>query len=152
MFKEEYQKLFELIEKSEKDPQNFSLEEVLTEAAVFFEELRKTYPIASMEERQVMLEMMQTLHKKLQLVSKKLSESTGMTEEEFRVYSENPSNFPPEQWHLIQETRKTLFDSARKLSQALEQEQQSSPDVQAPRSKPIRNPTKRAKRKDWKKS
>lgn len=155
MFKEKYQRLLDLIAQSQEN-QSFSLEEVLGEAVLFFEELRKTYPSASKEAREEMIEMMGTLHARLQEVSKSASQAMGMTEEEFQAYGDNPSHFTPEQWRMVQETRRRLYDSARKLSESLEAEKRSQPvqnkKVIPPSSRPIRAPTRRAKRSEWKKS
>lgn len=153
MFKEEYKKLLGLIEESQ-EGQGVNLEEILEESVRFFEELRKSYPSAPKEQREEMLKMMGTLHARLQEISKKVSESAGMSEEEFLAYSENPSHFTPEQWQLVQETRKRLYDSARKFTQALETKSktQALPSQGAKITRPIRAPTRRSRRGDWMKS
>lgn len=155
MIKEEYKKLLALLEAS-KDAKNFNLEELLKEAVRFFEQLRSSFPTAPKEQRQEMVEMMSTLHGKIQEISKTVTEASGMTEEELYAYSENPSNFTPEQWRLVQDTRKDLYDSARKLSQAINEQRkaQAGPGSETPiaHPRPIRGPTKRAKRSEWKKT
>ncbi len=153
-FREEYQKLLLLLEKSQ-TLQGFSLEEILSEAVLFFEELRKSFPTAPPEERQEMVEMMNQLQQKLQEVSAEASASSGMNEQEFFAYSENPSNFSPEQWNLVQETRRRLYDSARKFSESLGHEKKAqAPDSESHKKqpRPIRGATKRSRRSEWKKT
>lgn len=153
MIKDEYEKLLRLFDIS--DSKDFNLEEVMQEAVLFFEELRKSYPGASKEEKQEMVLMIGNLHAKLREVAKRASESSGMTEEQLYEYSENPNNFSPEQWRLVQETRRKLYDSARKLTDAADREKKAqSPGSQAakPAARPIRSPMRRARRSDWTKS
>lgn len=156
MFKDEYKKLLSMLEGS-KDLKNFNLEEMLKECVQFFEVLRAAYPSALKEERQDMLHMMTTLHAKLQEMSKELTKASGLTEEELYAYSENPSNFSPEHWRLVQESRKNLYESAKKFTQAVEEQKKlSSPGAAkpavAPASRSIRSATRRTKRSGWTKT
>lgn len=149
MIKEEYKKLLEMIEMSE-DPTKISLEEILKEAVVFFEALRKEFPKAPKEEREEMIQMMTHLHSRLQEVSTKAAEASGMSEDDLTAYAENPSNFTPEQWQAVQETRRNLYDSARKFSSALEKEKEGeAPQGEIPKKKTVRPRTRRSRRKDW---
>lgn len=146
MIKQEYERLLGLLEQGEKG----KLEEILREAVVFFEALRKQFPTATKEEREEMVHMMTHLHSKLQEVSKTAAESSGMTEDELTAFAENPSNFTPEQWQLVQKTKKELYDSARKFSSSMTE--QPSDNKELPKKKPFHSPTRRAKRQDWTKS
>ncbi|NGX38524.1 MAG: hypothetical protein K1000chlam2_01698 [Chlamydiae bacterium] len=150
MFKDEYKHLLELIEKTS-DPQAVSLEEILKEAVLFFETLRKEFPKAPKEEREEMIQMMTHLHAKLQETTKATAEAAGMSEDELSAFSENPSNFTPEQWQEVQSTKRQLYDSARKFSSTLEEKKQPTDD-QKPKKKPVRSKARRGKRKDWMKS
>lgn len=156
MIKDEYHKLLKLIDESE-DLKNINLENILKEAVLFFDELRKTYPAASKEERQEIVRMMTHLHSKMQDISKKIAQSTNMTEEELMAYTENPSNFTGEQWASVQETRRKLYDSAHKFSQALEAEKKAKAPEDKDLTKkaapyPFRRSTRRTRRSDWTKS
>lgn len=144
MIKKEYERLLGLLEQGER----VKLEEVLQEAIVFFETLRKEFPNAEKEEREEMVQMMNHLHSRLQEVAKITAEASGMTEEELNSYAENPSNFTPEQWQLVQKTRRELYDSARKFSSTMT----DKPSAEEPKKKTVKFPTKRAKRQDWTKS
>lgn len=152
--KEEYTKLIKLLDQS-LDPEKFKLEDVLQEAVVFFDELRRVYPTAPKEERDEIMQMMQELHGRLQDVSQKVIEATGMSEEQVAEYSENPSNFSPEDWQLMQKTRGELYQSARKFSEALETDKKTQPpepEGKKPVKRPIRSSAKRARRSRWTKS
>ena len=152
MFKEEYEKLLALLEEGI-DLEKMNLEDVLKEAVLFFEELRKEFPNAPKEEREEMIQMMTHLHAKLQEVSKKTAEASGMTEDELSVFAENPSNFTPEQWREVQTTKRKLYDSARKFSSTLEEKKKKEGESpKEGKKKPIRPRTKRGRRKDWMKS
>ena len=150
MIKKEYQRLLKLLAKSE-NLKEFNLEETLKEAVVFFEELRKTFSSAPKEEKEEMIQMMTTLHEKLQQISKKTADESGMTEEELAIFAENPSNFTPEQWQLVQESKRKLYDSARQFSSSVSSEERKpKADVEA--KKPRKKTAKRKSRKDWMKS
>lgn len=144
MIKLEYEKLLSMIESST-DYGKVSLEEILKEAVTFFEVLRKEFPGASKEQREEMIQMMTHLHTRLHEVSVETAKSAGMTEEELSVFAENPANFSPEQWQMVQETRRALYDSARKFSDVLEQGKQGP--VSSP--KPIKPKVRKSHRKDW---
>ena len=149
MFKDEYKRLLALIEKTS-DPQAVSLEEILKEAVQFFETLRKEFPKAPKEEREEMIQMMTHLHSKLQETTKSTAEAAGMSEDELAAFSDNPSNFTPEQWQEVQGTKRQLYDSARKFSSSLSEKR--STESKEIKKKPIRPKTRRGKRKDWMKS
>lgn len=127
------------------------LEEILQEAVVFFETLRVEFPKAGKEEREEMVHMMTTLHAKLQEVAKQSAAASGMTEEELNAYSEDPSNFSPEDWQLVQNTRRKLYDSARKFSGAMEEQGEGAPQS-TPKRKGVRPKTRRAKKSGWTKT
>jgi len=150
MIKQEYQNLLGRLEQA-LDNKSVALEEILRDAVSFFDSLRQEFPKAPKEEREEMIQMMTQLHAKLQEVSKKTAEDSGMTEEELAIFADNPSNFTPEQWQLVQGTKRKLYDSARKFSASLETEKGAG--EAAPKKGAIRPRTgRRAGRKDWKKT
>ncbi|MDN3505971.1 MAG: hypothetical protein P0S96_01935 [Simkaniaceae bacterium] len=146
MIKEEYKRLLSLVESCQ-DAEKVTLEDILKEAVVFFETLRKEFPKASKEDREEMIQMMTHLHARLQEVSRETAEASGMTEDELSSFAENPSNFTPEQWQVVQSSRRQLYDSARKFSSSLSKPEDA--DSKAPKKKPIRSKARRTKRKDW---
>ena len=152
--KEEYTKLMTLLNQT-LDPEKFKLEDVLKEAVVFFDELRRVYPTAPKEEREEIMQMMQVLHSRLQEISKEVIEATGMSEEEVAEYSENPNNFSAEDWQLMQKTRGELTKSARRFSEALEEEkgpQTPQPKGERPKKRPATSRARRARRSRWTKT
>lgn len=140
--KEQYEKLFQLIDKAN-DIKSFNLEDVLKEAVVLFDALRKEYPKASKEEKQELIEMMNKLYKHLQEMSKKMSEKTGMSEEEVASYSENPSNFSPEQWRIVQESKEKLTSSVQRFGSTLRETMPKKEPIKA--ASKVRTP----KRREW---
>jgi len=150
MIKKEYERLLHILEESAK-LEKVSLENMLKEAVVFFEMLRKTFPSASKEEKEEMMQMMNHLHDRLQEISKQTAEKAGMTEDELSAYAENPSNFSPDQWQLVRETKQKLYDSARKFTASMEKGTEELKG-QPPKKKPIKSRTRRSRRKDWTKS
>lgn len=153
MIKEEYKRLLGMLENSLR-PGGPSLEEILKEAVVFFETLRAEFPTAEKEEREEMIQMMSDLHSRLQQISKATAKASGMSEEELAAFAENPSNFSPDQWQIVQATKRKLYDSARKFSSSMNKEKREgqAPEGEAPKTKPIRKRTRRTKRSDWTKS
>lgn len=152
MFKEEYNRLLQMLENC-LNMDKVNLEDILKESVVFFETLRQEFPKASKDERDEMIQMMNHLHNKLQEVSKKTAEKAGMSEEDLSAYAENPSNFTPEQWEVVQASKRQLYDSARKFSSDLEEKKRGqATEGEQPKKKPIKSRTRRSKRSDWKKS
>ena len=151
MIKKEYERLLQLLNRAVGD-QSVPLEDILKEAVVFFEVLRKEFPAAQKEEREEMVQMMTDLHERLQQISKLTARASGMTEDELAAYSENPSNFTPEQWQLVQSTKRQLYDSARKFSASVEEKEgKKVPEGEKPK-KAMRPKTRRSRRKEWKKT
>ncbi len=150
MFKDEYKRLLKMIEESV-DLENVSLENILKEAVVFFEALRKEFPKAAKEEREEMIHMMTNLHNRLQEISQMTAKAAGMSEEELAAFAENPDNFTPEQWRMVQSSKRQLYDSARKFSSSLD-ESASKGEGPKPKKKSIKSKTRRTRRTDWKKS
>lgn len=150
MFKEEYEKLIRLIE------ERGNMEAILKEAVTFFEALRKTFPDASPEHKQEIIQMMSHLKAKLAEIAKKTAEEAGMSQEDLTAYAENPNNFTPDQWRMVQESKRKLYDTARKFSSDVAQKKKERSKgaepgkKEAPRS--IRGSTKRTSRKNWMKS
>ncbi|HSX03501.1 MAG TPA: hypothetical protein VLG76_02100 [Rhabdochlamydiaceae bacterium] len=136
--KEQYQKLFHLIEKAN-DDKSFKLEDVLREAVAFFDGIRMAYMKASKEEKEELLHMMNGLYRRLQETSKQIGEKVGMSEEGLKDYSENPNNFSPEQWKFLQESKNKLHGSVKALSKDLGVKSAKAATVARPkRSKVIR--------------
>jgi len=153
--KDEYEKLMKLLEESEEGASS-SLEEILKRAVNFFETLRKTFPSAEKEEKDEIIQMVNTLKKKLDEVAKKTAEKAGLSQDKLYEVSEDPSNYTPEQWHLMQETKRKLYDSARQLSSSMEEKRRAEGKAvteETPREKrPLRKVTRRSPRKKWMKS
>jgi hypothetical protein len=150
MIKKEYERLMQLVEKSAR--LEVSVEEILRESVGFFEKLRAEFPKAGKDQREEMIHMMTTLHERLQQVSKESAEGAGMSEEDLNAYAEDPRNFTPEQWQMVQETRRKLYDSARKFSATMDEQSRGILGERAPKRKSIKPQTRRAKRGDWTKS
>ena len=136
------------------DTEKVSLEDILKEAVVFFEVLRKEFPKAPKEEREEMIQMMTHLHTRLHEISKLTAEASGMSEDELSAFAENPSNFTPEQWQIVQSSRRELYDSARKFSSSIEKEKKKmeGTEEEKPTKKAIRPRARRKRKKDWLKS
>jgi len=148
--KEEYERLMLLIEDS---ADKVDLEKILKQAVDFFEQVRAVYPTASKEDREELIHMMTSLKTRLEEVSQKAAENAGMSQDELMALSEDPSNFTPEQWRLVQDTKRQMYDSARKFSASVDQQKRKKGTPPAPREKkPLRTPTRRRSRKDWMKS
>lgn len=154
MIKDEYERLIKLIEES-KEPS--SLELILKQAVVFFETLRAIFPTAEKEEKAEIVQMIGTLKAKIDQVARDAAAKAGMTPEKLTEISDDPSHYTPEQWRLMQETKRKLYDSARRLSATMEEKKKKEgtapPPKDLPREKrPMRPTTRRVARKKWTKS
>lgn len=52
--------------------------------------------------------------------SKRISERSGMTEEQLVAFAENPANFTADQWSSIQSSKEKIVDAGHDLAKTIE--------------------------------
>lgn len=148
--KEEYKKLLSILDKGV--GLEVSLEEVLKEATNFFQKIATKFPKASPEEQKEITEMVASLQDKFKEIAMASAKAAGMDSSKLEELSSNPENFSPENWQMMEEAKKEISKSARKLSSNLDKESRKSTEGDAkPKDKKPSN-IRRPKKSNWTKS
>jgi len=119
MLKDEFDRLLTLFNEAA-EGKTVNLEEVFKECLVFFEHIKEQITTGSAEDKQVALKMMGELYHQMIIVSKQISERSGMSEEQLMAYAENPANFSPAQWNSIQASREKIAKVGQDLAKTVE--------------------------------
>ena len=119
MLRDEFERLMKLFHEGA-DGKSISLEEVFTHSLEFFKDLKAKMEKGTPEERQEAMQMMAMLYTQIMEESKKISQKSGLSEEQLMTFAENPSNFTPEQWRAIQESRQKITQAGQELAKAIE--------------------------------
>jgi hypothetical protein len=139
---ENYKRLLDLLSQ-DAISKSANLDEVVREAYQFFEGVKQVFQTGTPEEKQEMIRLMREVYTKLATQSQKITDKTGMSEEELLNFSENPNNFSPEQWRLMQEVKKKMSESGRQISTIIRGKPSKTPgEHKAPKGKKPRKPHK----------
>ncbi len=125
MIKDEFNRLTKLFHEAAEGKQ-INLEEVFSESLAFFEHLKEQIAKGSIEEKKEAMAMMAEMYTKMMEDTKKICEQSGMSEEQLISFAENPSNFSPEQWQTIQESRDKIYKAGQNLAKTI-QDQRAPP-------------------------
>jgi hypothetical protein len=156
MLKDEFSRLMSLFaEAGEGKPVN--LEWLFAETFTFFEHLNLQLKNGTPDEKTDALRMMNEMHAELTRETKRICERSGLSEEQLEVSSENPSNYSPEQWKLIQEAKAkmgtaglALMDSVKDLNIPKTPGTKTLlPEPEAPKKQA---PPKKTKKSNWMRS
>lgn len=131
--------------------QKVNFEEMMSDTALFFEKVQIELEKGSPEEKQELLDMMEKMYKKLNEESERISKEAGMSEQELMAYSENPDNFSPMQWMLLEHTKKSMKKSGRQITKLLSGEKTSAKEPSASET-PKKKGARVAKKGSWMKS
>ena len=93
--------------------------EVFEQSAAFFERFNYIMKEGTLDEKRRMLEELQELQRVVQEETAKLSDTTGLSEEELKAFAENQSNFSEDQWNMIQSTKGRIEKNAGEVSNLL---------------------------------
>ncbi len=118
MLRDEYNRLMSLFAESA-EGKKVNLDEVFHESIGFFEHLTLQLKTGSLDEKTDALMMMSELYTQMQLQTKKICESTGLSEEQLAAYTENPNNFSPSQWELMKDARTKMTDAGKDLGRVM---------------------------------
>lgn len=140
MLKDEFDKLLALFEKGSKG-KSVDMNEVLEQSLLFFDDLQKEFQTASPEDRESILAMMNKMYEKIQAESQRITEKTGMTEDQLIAYSDNPKNFSADQWFKIQETKKKMMKTGRSINKILQPKEE--------KAHPPKKSISKIKKKNW---
>jgi hypothetical protein len=158
--KEEFNKLMALL-KQHQEGKQVNLDELLKASTVFFKHLQDAFLTANPEDKKEILHMVNEMYAAMAAQARQLSKSSGMTQEDIAGYVQNPNNFTPEQWRLMEESRKEIMEASRGISDHLRKfaaEQKSQPGGPASSPPPSstkgekKPPSTRPKKDKWMKS
>ncbi|MGB7129039.1 MAG: hypothetical protein WBD50_08145 [Candidatus Rhabdochlamydia sp.] len=143
--KEECKQLSDLFHRAA-EGQSIDLQQVFAQSLQFFERLKVELKEEDPQRRQEAMAMLMEIYQHMIKDTKLICETSGMTEEQLVSFAENPTNFSPEQWASIQESREKISHAGQDLAKALEQ--LSFPQGE----KKPHDPTKKIKKSDWMRS
>ena len=123
------------------------LEAVFRQSAAFFEHLREQIAKGSPEEQKEAIRMMSELYAEMMAETKRISERTGLSEEQLASFAENPANFTPEQWNSLQASKDKILDAGSTLAKTVQNANKINEAA-----KPLKQEKKGPHKSDWMKS
>jgi hypothetical protein len=147
MIKDEFNRLTKLFHEAA-EGKTINLEEVFSQSLAFFEHLREQIAKGSDEERREAIAMMAEMYTRMMEDTKKICERSGMSEEQLLSFAENPSNFSPEQWQKIQESRDKIYKAGQNLARTIQDKGAGS----KPQKEEQKEKSKKPKKSQWMRS
>ncbi len=152
MLKDEFNRLMKLFHEAS-EGKSINLEEVFSQSLQFFEHLKDQIAHGSLEDKKAAMQMMSDMYTQMIAESKRISERSGMSEEQLVSFAENPANFTPEQWKAIQASKEKIMHAGTDLAKTLQNI--NKPPSTKPASTGEKKPhdkDKKHKKSDWMKS
>jgi len=151
MLKDEYNRLIKLFKNAEHE-KVANLDPIFTQAIELFERLKEQITHGTPEEQEEALHMLNDLHAQMILEAKRLTEKSGFSEEQLIAFSENPSNFSPEQWKTIQDSKNKIAEASQGIAQIFQDlDQKEIPDTKEG-TKKKKHKGKTSKKSQWMRS
>jgi hypothetical protein len=126
MLKDEYNRLIQLFrDGAEGKPIN--LAEVFSQSLEFFQHLKEQMQEGGPEEKKEAMAMMTELYQQMMTETRKITEKSGLTEEQLMAYAENPANFSADQWRQIQDSKQKIAQAGQDLSKVVQHLTQGAP-------------------------
>ncbi len=146
MLKDEFNRLIKLFQEGAEGKQ-INLEEVFGQSLEFFQHLKAQMETGNPEEKKEAMTMMAEMYKQMIAETKKITERSGLSEEQLMSYAENPSNFTPEQWKQIQESRQKISEAGQDLSKVIQELSKGGPIASPPAKEEKKG--KKSKKSQW---
>jgi hypothetical protein len=99
-----------------------NLEDVFKQSLQLFEHMKEQIASGTQEDKIEAMKLMTEMYTQMMAASKRISETSGMTEEQLAAYAENPDNFSFEQWNSIQASKDQIAHAGKDLAKTLEKE------------------------------
>lgn len=152
MLKDEYQQLMTLFHEAA-EGKALNLEEVFSRSLEFFEHLKEQIASGSAEDKKEAMRIMSEMYGQMIAESKRISERSGMTEEQLVAFAENPANFTSEQWNAIQSSKDKIAHAGIDLAKTIESTAKSGEMPFAPsQEKKAHHKDKKSKKSGWMRS
>ncbi len=145
---QEFKKIMDFFAKSPEEKAE-GLGEVFEESIAFFERFKHIMVSGSDEEKEEMRKNIMAMQEQIQQETERVLEETGMSEEEIQKIAQDPSQFSPDQWELIQSAQGQIHKQAEDIEK-IRKDLEGGSEVAAPKK---RTGKKRARQKGpWMKS
>lgn len=148
MLKDEFDELVRLFEEGVQG-HHVNLSDVFARSLQFFEHLKVEIANGTPEEKAEAMNMMADLYKHMTEETKKISERSGLSEDQLLAYADNPSNFTPDQWQMVQESKEKIAQAGSDLAKLIYDQGQVRPQDQEKKEGARSAPIKRSKRSQW---
>jgi hypothetical protein len=129
MLKDEYHRLIKLFHEGA-EGKSINLAEVFSQSLEFFKHLQAQMEQGSPEEKKEAMAMMSEMYNQMMVETKKITERSGLSEEQLLAYAENPANFTSDQWQQIQESKQQISEAGKDLSKVLQDLAKITPPTQ----------------------
>ena len=116
---EDVQALMDKLEKGVDAGGKTNVLRLLSEVLELFDQLKQILPTTNAAERQEIFTAMGTMHAFLQQQTRRLSDASGLSEQQLAQFAENPDNFTKEQWNLLLEVKGKMGEQAKELKQVM---------------------------------
>jgi len=152
MLKDEFNRLMQIFHEGAEGKQ-INLDEVFRQSIEFFQHLKVQIEKGTPEEKKEAMMMMSQMYTRMMEETKKITERSGLSEEQLLNYAENPSNFTPEQWRQIQESKERISEAGKNLAQVIQDLAKGKPPGE-PSEEDKKGPAsgKKPKRSQWMRS
>ncbi len=144
--RDEFNRLVKLFHEGAEGKQPINLEEIFRSSLEFFEHLKAQIQSGTPDEKKDALMMMAELYNQMMAETKRITERSGLSEEQLVSFAENPGNFSPEQWRAIQESRERIVRAGQDLAKVIQALSQAGPSPAKEEKKPH---PKKPKKTDW---
>lgn len=144
MLKDEFIRVMQLFHDAA-EGEKVNLEEVFQQSFQLFEHIKDQLARGTPDEKREALRMMSEMYTQMIKDSKRIAESSGMTEEQLLAFADNPSNFTPEQWNAMQASKERIRSAGEELSASLEKTEIEK----KPPSQGKKHPEKKTKKSEW---
>lgn len=119
MIREEFERLIRAFEEGASG-KTIDLRDVFAQTMEFFEHLKEMLRTGNVDEKKEALKMMTELYQKMVEETKRVCERSGLSEEQLLAIAENPKNFTPDQWRLIEECKEKIVVAGENLKKTLQ--------------------------------
>ena len=94
--------------------------DIFQDSAEFFSRFNYVMKNGTVDEKRQMLEELQELQRTVKEEDSKLTETTGMSEDELKAFAENKDNFDEDHWNMIQNARDSIQNDAQEIGEMLQ--------------------------------
>jgi hypothetical protein len=148
MLKDDYNRLIKLFHDGA-EGKSISLDEVFAQSLEFFNHLKVQIEKGTPDEKKEAMSMMSEMYNQMMSETKRITQRSGLSEEQLLAYAENPANFSAEQWRQIQDSKQRISEAGKDLTKIIQGLTKGMP---APSSEKEEKKGKKSKKSRWMRS